>query len=207
MSQSPPVSPEPSGEPAFLARALAAAMRAHGDQQRKGTGLPYITHPIQVAETLRLWGDVTDPEVLAAAYLHDAVEDTALEDTDIRREFGDRVGDLVKDLTNDESLPRAEKKAQMIERMRGAAPEAMLIKLADRFDNLGDLPAMPWEDERKTQYVQEGKRLLASIQAGREQRLLEAEAWSLPEWLTRALDRFERLLAERINALEKSDAT
>ena len=79
-------------------KALAYATDAHKGQVRKYTGEPYIVHPIEVMETVRRVMD--DPEVQAAALLHDVVEDTPVSIRDIEDVFGPRVAALVSDLTD-----------------------------------------------------------------------------------------------------------
>lgn len=119
-------------------RALAFATEAHGsiDHRRKYTGDPYIVHPIAVAEIVRSVPHT--PEMIAAAYLHDVVEDTPVGLDEIREEFGDEVADLVDRLT-DVSKPsdgnRAVRKAIDRRHLAAAPAEAQTIKLADLIDN------------------------------------------------------------------------
>src|SRR4051812_16652618 len=122
----------------LVERARAFATKAHAsiDQRRKYTNEPYVGHPIAVA---RIVSTVPhDPEMLAAALLHDVVEDTPVTIEEIRTEFGDRVADMVSDLT-DVSQPgdgnRAVRKALDREHTAQASPEAQTIKLADLIDN------------------------------------------------------------------------
>jgi len=84
-------------------RAIEFATLAHRGQVRRYTGEPYIVHPVEVMEIVSTVSD--DSEVLAAALLHDTVEDTPISLQDIRYEFGDRVAGLVDQLT-DRSRPR-----------------------------------------------------------------------------------------------------
>jgi (p)ppGpp synthase/HD superfamily hydrolase len=119
-------------------RAAAFAAQRHGaiDQHRKYTGEPYITHPEAVASIVRT---VTHTEeMLAAAWLHDTVEDTQTTLDEIRAEFGDAVASLVEQVT-DVSRPsdgnRKARKALDREHIAKAGPEAKTIKLADLIDN------------------------------------------------------------------------
>jgi (p)ppGpp synthase/HD superfamily hydrolase len=111
------------------------AQMAHEGQVRKYTGEPYIVHPLRVAA---LSGD-------PAAVLHDVIEDTSVTAEDLRREFGDEVARLVEELSNPshdpehKNKPRAERKALDLEHARKMSPRAMLIKAADRIDNLSDM--------------------------------------------------------------------
>src|SRR5687767_12655486 len=84
-------------------KALRRAVKAHKNQEREGDfPLPYVTHPVEVVGLLRYEGGVWDEEVLAAAILHDVIEETDLRDKDLRKSFGDRVADLVIQLTRHE---------------------------------------------------------------------------------------------------------
>jgi (p)ppGpp synthase/HD superfamily hydrolase len=119
-------------------RALQFAKAAHEsiDQRRKYSGEPYIVHPMAVAELVRSVPHT--PEMLAAAYLHDVVEDTPVTIEQIHDEFGPIVGDLVDWLT-DVSKPsdgvRRVRKELDRQHTAKAPPEAKTIKLADLIDN------------------------------------------------------------------------
>lgn len=126
----------------LISRALDYGTRAHQriDHQRKYTNQPYEVHLKAVAILLR---EVTDDAgVIAAAWLHDTVEDTAATIEDIRLEFGDRVAQLVGELT-DVSKPsdgnRAVRKAIDRAHLATASPEAKTVKLADLIDNCRDI--------------------------------------------------------------------
>ncbi|QCL95500.1 HD domain-containing protein [Agrobacterium tumefaciens] len=119
-------------------RAKIFAANAHGsiDQRRKYTGEPYIVHPIAVAELVRSVPHTED--MIAAALLHDVVEDTPITVEEIRDEFGRNVAELVDWLT-DKSTPsdgnRAARKRKDTLRLAKAPPAAKTIKLADLIDN------------------------------------------------------------------------
>jgi len=120
------------------ARALAFAKAAHAsiDQRRKYTGEPYIVHPMAVAEIVRSVPHT--PEMVAAAYLHDVVEDTPVTIDEVTAEFGPVVGELVDWLT-DVSRPgdgnrRVRKELDRCH-LAKAPPQAKTIKLADLIDN------------------------------------------------------------------------
>lgn len=119
-------------------RALAFATAAHGsiDQRRKYTGEPYIVHPITVAEIVRTVPH--DGPMIAAALLHDVVEDTPVTIEEILNEFGREVGELVDWLT-DVSRPadgnRRKRKHLDLLHTAKATPAAKTIKLADLIDN------------------------------------------------------------------------
>lgn len=126
-----------------IARAIGIACTAHVGQIRKYTGEPYIVHPIAVAALVR---EVTDdPEVVAAAYLHDVLEDTEVTFEDLVAEVGPRVAAIVAQLTDvftPQAYPhlgRAQRKALEADRMRHVSPEARLVKRADITDNSRDI--------------------------------------------------------------------
>lgn len=118
----------------LLARTFAS--RAHKEQVRKYTGEPYIEHPIAVAEIVRKHNG--SKEMIAAALLHDVVEDTDVTLDEVRQEFGDAVANLVDDLT-DVSKPedgnRATRKAIDRDHTAQASAAAMVIKAADLISN------------------------------------------------------------------------
>jgi (p)ppGpp synthase/HD superfamily hydrolase len=120
----------------LIVKALQFAIVAHGDQKRKYTGLPYVTHCIEVAQTVALHGGTT--EQVAAALLHDTVEDTNVTIKQIHDEFGFEIGTLVGWLT-DVSLPedgnRAARKALDRAHTLAAPHDAQFVKLADLISN------------------------------------------------------------------------
>jgi guanosine-3',5'-bis(diphosphate) 3'-pyrophosphohydrolase len=127
--------------PALLERALRLAAGAHHQQTRKASGLPYITHPVAVAMLLQQHG-FTDDETLAAALLHDVVEDTPVTLEDLAGEFPSAVVQLVGHLTErkqDESgrqRPWEDRKREHLAHIADAPLAARAIALADKLHNL-----------------------------------------------------------------------
>jgi len=118
------------------ARRYAAKAHAAAGQRRKYTDEPYIVHPEAVVELVRSVSD--DEEMLAAAWLHDTVEDTSGTLGDIKARFGERVASLVSMLTDSGSFPgqnRAARKVAHFRHTAQASPDAQTIKLADIIDN------------------------------------------------------------------------
>src|ERR1700761_5615856 len=119
-----------------IARALAKATEAHAGQIRNGSGgLPYVEHPRMVAATLaeRGYGD----EVLAAALLHDVVEDSDTTVEDLRAEFGDAIAATVAALSDDESIESyRERKDEHRGRVVTADGDALAIYGADKLTNM-----------------------------------------------------------------------
>jgi (p)ppGpp synthase/HD superfamily hydrolase len=116
--------------------ALEMAREAHAGQVRNASGgRPYIDHPVAVAEHLsaHLSGD----EVLAAALLHDVVEDSELEVADVRERCGERVAEIVGVLTDDETLePYSARKSEHRDRVEEAGDDALAIYAADKLTNV-----------------------------------------------------------------------
>lgn len=153
----------------LINKAARFAALAHAGQYRKYSGkdTPYITHPMRVAGRVSLQEGATD-KMIAAAWLHDVIEDTPVTEGELRSGFGDEVADLVVDLTNTsksiEGLNRAGRRKVDHERLSRASTEAKVIKLADRLDNLSDMtddPLVP-EGFRKL-YIEESLSLIESL--------------------------------------------
>ncbi len=139
---------------ALILRAAAFAAERHRDQRRKGSeAAPYINHPLALANLLATCG-VDDPAVLAAALLHDTVEDTETTPEELADAFGADVAAIVVEVTDDKSLPKAERKRMQVEHAAHLSDQAKLVKLADKVCNLRDLSHSPpdWPLERKREY-------------------------------------------------------
>jgi (p)ppGpp synthase/HD superfamily hydrolase len=121
---------------ALVRDALTLASRAHAGQVRNGSGgMSYIEHPIAVAELLAEHG--FPDEVLAAALLHDVVEDSEISVDEIRERFGEPVASLVEALTDDESIePYERRKDEHRQRVAAAGPDALAIYAADKLSNV-----------------------------------------------------------------------
>lgn len=125
-----------SKQSSLVNRALAFAAEAHGSvgQTRKYTGEPYINHPVEVMEIVR--GVEHTDEMLAAALLHDTIEDTPTTREDVEREFGPKVAALVMELTDQcHEGNRATRKAAEAARLGTISPEAQTVKIADFISN------------------------------------------------------------------------
>src|ERR1051325_6739569 len=118
---------------AELLRAFSFAAEKHRDQRRKGSNkAPYINHPIAVATILATYGGITDVAVLQAAALHDTIEDTDTTADALEREFGSDVTALVLEMTDDMSVPSAERKRRQVARAPSLSSRAKCIKIADK---------------------------------------------------------------------------
>lgn len=119
--------------------ALETARQAHAGQVRSGSvGVPYIDHPLAVAERV-VEHDASD-DVLAAALLHDVVEKSEMDVATVRERFGDTVAGLVEALTEDDTIEDyVERKEEHRRRVAGAGPEALAIYAADKLANVAML--------------------------------------------------------------------
>jgi (p)ppGpp synthase/HD superfamily hydrolase len=129
------------GASQLLADAYGLAREAHADQRRKDTGAPYVTHPLGVAE---LVADVGLPEdVVAAALLHDVVEDSPTSRDQIAARFGPGIAAIVAALTEDGSIEDyEERKAEHRDRVEAAGPDAVAVYSADKIANLRDMRSL-----------------------------------------------------------------
>ena len=124
----------------LLDRAIIFAVKAHAGTERRGKGFPYIVHPMEAMEIVSTM--TADQELLAAAALHDTVEDTDVTVEQLRSEFGDRIADLV-DVESDvmdegvseEDSWRARKEAG-IRRLARAGRDAKIVALGDKLSNM-----------------------------------------------------------------------
>jgi (p)ppGpp synthase/HD superfamily hydrolase len=141
-------------------RAAKIALLAHNGQTRKGDGSPYIIHPLMVAMKLNQYG--FDDKIVAAALVHDVLEDTDFSEKDLRLELGDEIVEIVKAVTNDDSLSWEEKKKKYIETVRNGGVEAKAVALADKIHNLESLLAA---------YEEQGSKLWEKFNRGKEQKI------------------------------------
>jgi guanosine-3',5'-bis(diphosphate) 3'-pyrophosphohydrolase len=173
--------PRPEKDLALLLKALSFAAHKHRDQRRKDAeASPYINHPIALAEVLAGEGGVADLEVLAAALLHDTIEDTATTLEELRANFGDRIAGMVAEVTDDKDLPKVERKRLQIEHAAGISPGAKLVKLADKICNLRDVAGRPpakWDLQRRREYFDWAKQVIDGLRGapGESMRALEVE--------------------------------
>lgn len=141
---------------ALLLRAVAFAAHKHRNQRRKDADAsPYINHPIALANVLANEAAILDPTVLAAALLHDTIEDTDTTRAELESEFGLTIATIVAEVTDDKSLPKAERKRLQIEHAAHISTSAKLVKLADKICNLRDVansPPADWAVDRKRDY-------------------------------------------------------
>ena len=147
----------------LIAKAIAFACEQHRGQKRTESDgeVDYVVHPIRVAEHLRRLAGCDDIEILCAAVLHDTIEDSGTRYDELAEEFGDRVARIVAELTNDSRLPKAERHEDMIRRVAEISPQAKLIKLSDRYDNL--LSVVSADSGKRRRILEETPRLLIAL--------------------------------------------
>jgi len=161
-------------------KALGFAARAHGDQKRKYTGEPYIQHPVAVAGLL---GDMMRSKaesfycdsLMAAALLHDTVEDTAVTVPDLRSHFGEFIASLVEEVTDvakPEDGNRAARVAINREHVAKASYYGKAIKLADLIDNSRSI--VQHDPSFAPVYLREKEALLAVLADGPQPLILLA---------------------------------
>lgn len=141
-----------------LLKAIEFASTKHRDQRRKDAlQAPYINHCIRVASIAETIGSITDVELLMAAILHDTIEDTDTTEDEITSLFGERVLNLVLEMSDDKSLEKQRRKELQIEHAPHVSEDVVPLKLADKIANCEDmLVSSPqgWPEERVLAYFE-----------------------------------------------------
>ena len=171
---------------AIIFEAAAFAARAHKNQLRKDKETPYFSHPVRVCLVVRHVFGFDDPRMLAAALLHDTIEDTTTDCDDLIERFGPEVAKWVAALSKDSRLPEAEREIAYCKQLAAADWQAKVIKLADQYDNLGDCSYLDDRGRRKI-----AKKMHSYVEAVRQ---------GLPPEAAKAL----RLVEQRLAELESS---
>ena len=124
-------------------KAIDFAAHKHRDQRRKDAGkTPYINHPIDVVNILAQSG-VEDPNILAAAALHDTVEDTETTPAELEEHFGPKIRDIVLECSDDKAKTKVQRKLAQIEKAEKVSQEAKFVKTGDKISNLRGLSVTP----------------------------------------------------------------
>jgi len=169
-----------------IEKALRIAVEAHKDQTRKGDGSPYINHPLMVAFKLQKYN--FPDEVIAAALTHDVLEDTDYTEEKLREELGDEVLEIVKAVTNDDSLVWEEKKKEYIESVRRGPQGAKAVCIADKIHNLESLLAA---------YKEQGPDLWKKFNRGKDKKVwFETEVLKMIKetWQHPLIEEYEKLI-------------
>lgn len=148
-----------------LDKAHAFAVVAHGNQERKFTGVPYLEHLEETAQLL--WvateGSASEDEYIAAL-LHDVVEDTEITEQEVSQEFGQLPANLVMELTiNQADKERIGKKNYLVKSINAMTEEAFTIKLCDRLSNVIGLENKKIPDKFVKWYMRETEYILKNI--------------------------------------------
>lgn len=118
----------------MIQKAVEFAAKAHEGVYRKGTRIPYITHPLEAAVIVsQMTGD---EELITAALLHDVIEDAGVKPEELEALFGSRVAELVLEESEDKSKSWYERKAATIQRLNKASRESKILALGDKLSNL-----------------------------------------------------------------------
>ncbi|HEX4870548.1 MAG TPA: HD domain-containing protein [Moraxellaceae bacterium] len=159
--------PLPAESLGLIVRALTFAAEKHRDQRRKDAGAsPYINHPIALANVLVNEGGIEDPVVICAALLHDTVEDTETTFAELEEHFGAAIAGVVREVTDDKALPKAERKREQVRHAATASHAARLVKLADKICNLRDMMTSPpagWDLQRRIEYFEWAREVVDQV--------------------------------------------
>lgn len=154
----------------LILKAADFAAHKHRDQRRKGIeASPYINHPIDLANILRNEGGVIDPVILAAALLHDTLEDTETSWEELRGQFGEEIADVVAEVTDTKWLSKGARKRLQISKASHSSLRARAVKIADKISNLRAILASPppdWPLERKQAYFDWAKQVVDGVRGG-----------------------------------------
>lgn len=118
----------------MIKKAAEFAKRAHDGVYRKGTQIPYITHPMETAAIVTAF--TNEPEMIAAALLHDVIEDAGVTKEELEEKFGSRVAFLVESESEDKSRSWMERKGTTVEHLKSATRDEKILALADKLSNI-----------------------------------------------------------------------
>ncbi|WP_440642472.1 HD domain-containing protein [Bradyrhizobium sp. PUT101] len=154
----------------LVSEAAELAARRHNGMARKGRGNePYVNHLAEVANLLATATDGADAELVAAGWLHDAIEDTDTTAEELAQRFSARVASLVAECTDDMNLPKAERRRRQVLDAPNKSAGAKLIKIADKISNTGArIQTDPSAEERDdlADYVEWATQVVAGCRGG-----------------------------------------
>jgi (p)ppGpp synthase/HD superfamily hydrolase len=165
-------------DPLLLARAFDFACRSHAGQRRKGSETePYVNHVADVARRVAEATGGRDAALIAAALLHDTIEDCGATESELAATFGPDVAALVAEVTDDPSLSDDARRERQVEDAPSKSPRAKMLKLADKASNLRSIEAGPpgWPDERRRAYADWAARVAAGLGGANERLERELE--------------------------------
>ena len=156
-----------------IIKAISFAAEKHRNQRRKDADAsPYINHPIALANVLANEAGITDEPVLIAAILHDTIEDTETSAEELACFFGEEIMTIVFEVTDDQALPKAERKHLQIVHAPTISEKAKLVKLADKICNVRDISVNPptfWGMERRLAYFDWAKAVIDGLRGSHPQ--------------------------------------
>jgi (p)ppGpp synthase/HD superfamily hydrolase len=168
------------------------AAEKHATQKRKGEAAePYINHLLEVALLVSSVSD--DEDTVVAALLHDVIEDAGVTWEQLAGRFGSRVANLVAEVTDDKSLPKAERKRLQIENAPKKSIQAQTIKLADKISNLRSMISSPpadWDLARRQEYVAWAKQVVGGLKSPDPVLMVEFE---------KAVEHFEQTVSSTVS--------
>ena len=139
--------------------AVSLAVSAHAGQTRKFSAEPYIMHPLRVSKTIYiLTGDL---KLSAAGVCHDVLEDTVVSYSTLAEATHEDIARLVRTVTKDTSLSKADKEKEFLGRFKDAQLDTVILKLADRVDNLKDIESQPIHFRER--YIKNTEELLGAM--------------------------------------------
>jgi guanosine-3',5'-bis(diphosphate) 3'-pyrophosphohydrolase len=193
-----------TSHPWQAAAALAAFKHRH--QLRKDGRTPYISHPVRVAMTCATVFGVRDDITIAAALLHDLIEDTTTDYDDLLEKFGEEIADIVACLTKDARMIESERERAYDRQLAEGPWRARIIKLADVYDNLHDIVDHSAAGARPSH---EGQDAVAEVleRARRAMRLVanDAQAADALDAVRQLVQRVERSLGTTMPPLSRGD--
>lgn len=172
----------------LIEKAARVSVVAHSGQMRKGDDLPYIIHPFMVA--LKLAAYNFSNEIIAAALVHDVLEDTDFGQEKLKEELGEEVLEIVKSVTNDDTLPWEEKKKRYIETVRSGSVGVKAVAVADKIHNLESIMIA---------YTEQGPEVWKRFNRGREDKIwFEEEVLKMLKetWQHPLIKEYEHLLEQ-----------
>ncbi len=179
----------PLNEIVKLADAYRFAADRHVGQRRKGEAAePVVNHLAEVADLVARATAGADVELVVAAVLHDTVEDTDTTFEELAGRFGGRVASLVAEVTDDKTLPLAERKRLQVEHAAHASHGAKVIKIADKTSNLramAESPPRNWSEARRAEYLEWGRQVVDNCRGANR-------------WLEDQFDEAARVLEARV---------
>lgn len=169
----------------MIRKAAKFSAKAHEGKMRKGTCIPYSTHPQEAAVIVS--GMTSDPEVISAALLHDVIEDAGVTYEELRAAFGPRVADLVQAESEDKSKTWKERKQATIDRLKTAGRDVKMICLGDKLSNLrstaaeylekGESVWLKFREKNKKEHEWYYRGVLEQLSELREERAYEEAVW------------------------------